>query len=112
MPAVVLRNRDELRPRAGAIHAHALCVRAKMTPPRQAIATMSTGDVPLARRRDRPWQILSRDHLDSVDNADELVADDHRHRNRFLCPLVPFIDMQVRAADRRFQNANEHIVAT
>src|SRR5439155_26963442 len=48
VPTVVLRNRYELRPRTGTIDAHALCVWAKMTAPGQAIAAMSTSDVPLA----------------------------------------------------------------
>src|SRR5439155_851119 len=110
MPAVVLRNGHQLRPCPGAVDAYALSVWAQMTPPCQAIATMSTGDVPLAHD-----QIAAREafHMiaDTINNADKLVADRHWHRNRFLRPLVPIVDVHVRSADRRFQHANEHIIA-
>ena len=110
MPAVVLRNRDELRPRAGAIDADALCVRAKMTPSGQAIAAMSAGDVTLADDQiaaGETFYVIA----DAIDNADKLVADRHRHRNRFLRPGIPVVDVHVGPADRRFQDANQHVVA-
>src|SRR5436190_2514096 len=110
MPAVLLRNRDELRPRPGAVHAYALSVWAKMTPPGQAIATMSTGNVPLAHD-----QIALAKTLDviahAIYNAHKLVADGHRHRNRFLRPGVPVVDVQVRATNRCLQDADEHVIA-
>src|SRR5205823_13593137 len=108
--AVVLWDRYKFRPCAGSLHAHALCVGAKVTSSREAIATMSTGDVPLAYH-----EIALREsfHMIAyiVDNADELMADRHGNRDRFLRPRIPVVDMNVSPTDRRFQNANEHLVA-
>jgi hypothetical protein len=47
---------------------------------------------------------------DAIDHADELVTDGYRDRNRFLCPFIPVVDMNVGSADRRFHNADENIV--
>src|ERR1041385_6166680 len=85
VPTVVLRNRDELGPRTGAIDANALCVWAKMTAPGQAVAAMSTSDVSLAHDEialRKSFHVIA----DLIDNADKLVADRHRHRDRLLRP--------------------------
>ena len=39
---------------------------------------------------------------DALDDADKFVADDHRHRNRFLRPRIPVVNVNVGAADRSF----------
>ena len=109
MPAVVLGNCHEFRPRARTIHAYALRVRTKMTPPSEAIATMFTCDVPLAHdkiARCEPFHMVA--HL--MDNTDKFVANCHRHRNGFLRPCVPVVNVKISTADRRFQNPNEHVV--
>src|SRR5215212_7401689 len=101
MPAVVLRDSNELRPSPGTIHAYALSVWAKMTPPCQAIATMSTRDVPLAHDQialAKAFHVFT--HV--IYNAHKLVADGHRHWNRFLCPRIPVINVHVGPADGRF----------
>ncbi len=110
MPAVLLRNRYEFSPCTGTIHADALCIRAKMTPPRQTIAAMSTRDVSLAHDEIAPRKAL---HVitDSINDTSELVTDGHRHWNGFLCPLIPVVDMHVGTADRRFQYPDQHVVA-
>ena len=81
-------------------------------PPRQAIATMSTRTVPLAHHQialGKSFHVIS----DSVDNADKLVANCHRNRNRFLSPCVPVVNVNVRSADLRFQNAGlVHTIST
>src|SRR5262245_19244693 len=92
VPAVVLGNSHELSPRAGTIHPYALGVGAKMTPPGQTIATMSAGDVAFADD-----QIALRESFDviahAIDNADKFMANYHWHRDRFLRPGVPVIDV-------------------
>src|SRR5882724_1265414 len=110
MPAVVLRNRHKFSPRTRTIHSYALCVWAKMAAPGQTIATMSTRDVALA---DYKIALCKSFHViaDVIDDADKLVTDCHRHRNRFLRPRVPVVDVYVSSTDRRFQNADEHVVA-
>jgi hypothetical protein len=47
---------------------------------------------------------------DSINDTGKFMTDGHRHGNRFLRPRVPVIDVQVRATDRCFQHANQHIV--
>lgn len=47
---------------------------------------------------------------DFDDLAHELMADDHRDRDRLLGPGVPFINMDVRAANARAQYLNQHVI--
>ena len=41
--------------------------------------------------------------------TDELVTDGHRHGNGGLGPLVPFVDVDVGAADPRTQHLDQHV---
>src|SRR5215831_12131982 len=110
MPAVVLRNSHEFSPRTGTIHADTLRVWTKMAPAREAIATMSAGDVAFAHDQValcKPFHMIAY----IIDNAYKLMPDCHRHRNRLLRPGVPVVDVQVRAADGRFQHADQHIIS-
>ena len=81
-----------------------------MTPPGEAIAAVPAGNVAFADN-----EIAGRETFyviaDKIDNADKLVADGHRHRDRFLRPRVPIIDMDVSPADGRLQDPDEHVVA-
>src|SRR6266536_2205040 len=45
------------------------------------------------------------DHL-----ADELVADDHGHRDRLLRPRIPAVDVEVGPADACLADADQHVV--
>src|SRR4029453_6140860 len=85
-------------------------VRTKVTPSRQAIATMSTGDVSLSYHK---IALCESFHMIAyiVDNADELMADCHRHRNRFLRPRVPVENVNTSSANRGFQNAKKNASA-
>src|SRR6267154_818493 len=110
MPAVVLRNRDELRPSAGTVNADTLRVWTQMPPSSEAIPTMPTSDVPFGNDEiaaSKTFDVVPH----AIHNADKLMANDHRHRNRFLRPYVPVINVHVRATDRCFQHANQHVVA-
>ncbi len=110
MPAIRLGNGDELGPGAIAIYADALRVRAKMTTPGEAIAAMPAGDVAFAGDEvafGKTFDVIA----DKIDNADKLVADGHRDRDRLLRPRVPVVNVNVGSADRRLQNADEDIVA-
>jgi len=46
-----------------------------------------------------------------IDNADKLVADRHRHRDGFLRPRVPVIDVDVSPADGSLQDPDAYIVS-
>src|SRR5881397_3462912 len=95
MPAVVLRNGHELCPGTWTIHAYSLCVRAKMAPTRKAIATMTTGDVTLTHN-EIALSIAFHLIAHAIRNTDKFMPNGHRHRNRFLRPRVPIIDVDVR----------------
>src|SRR4029077_11085537 len=81
-----------------------------MTAARQAIATMPTRDVPLADHEIAHYKSF---HMIAyvVDNADELVANCHRHGNRFLRPRIPVVNVHIGAANRSFKTANAPFVA-
>ena len=105
-----MRDRDKRGPGAIAIYADALGVWTKMTPAGEAIATMAAGDVTFADDEiafGKTFDVIA----DVIDHADELVADGHRHGNRFLRPSVPVIYMYVRPADGRLEDADEDVVA-
>jgi hypothetical protein len=71
---------------------------------------MSTGDVSLAHNQiavRKAFHVIAY----SLNGADELVTDRHRHRDRFLRPGVPVVDVHVGPADGCFQHADEHVVA-
>src|SRR5207237_6679333 len=110
VPAGVLRDCHYLRPCTGTIHAHTLRVRAKMTSPSETIATVSTGDVSLAHHEiavRKAFHVIA----DSINDADKLVTDRHWHRDCFLRPRVPIVDVHVGPADGGFQHADKHVIA-
>jgi hypothetical protein len=87
-----------------------LRVGAKMPASGQAIPAMSTGDVSLAYYEIAPRKTF---HViaHSLNSAHKLVADRHWHRDRFLRPRIPVVDVHVSPADRGLQHADEHVVA-
>src|SRR5690606_36455482 len=44
------------------------------------------------------------------DLPDEFVPDDHGRFDRLLSPVVPIVDVDIRAADRSAFNPDQHIV--
>ena len=105
----VMGSAMQLGERAGAVDADALGVGAEVAPAGHAVAAAAAHEVTLAAddvaRREVVHVRADRDHL-----AHELVADDHRHRDRALRPGVPGADVQIRAADARAQDADQHVV--
>ncbi len=88
-----------------------LRVRAKVATAGHAIAAAAADDVAFAGD-DHAWLIVVDVVADLDDLADKFVADDHRHRDRLLRPLVPLIDVDVGAADRGAFDADLHVVRT
>src|SRR4029077_8972579 len=110
VPAVLLRNRDELSPCTGTIHADALRVWTKMTASCKAIAAVSARDVTLTDDQVafcKTFYVIAY----QIDNADKLMANDHRHPNHLLRPSVPVVDVQVRATYGCFQHSDQHVIA-
>ena len=108
-PDIHHRQDDIFRERAGAIHSHALRVRAKVTPPGEAIAAAPANDMPFPA--DQISGMKVRDVRSDLDNfAGKFVADDERHANCGLRPVIPIVDMQVGAANAGGQHANLDVV--
>ena len=81
-----------------------------MTPASETIPAMSASDVTFANNKiafAKTFHMIA----DAIDHSDKLVANSHRHRDRFLGPGVPVIYMYVGAADGGFENPNQDIVA-
>ena len=81
-----------------------------MPPSGEAIPAMAAGDVTFGYNQialGKPSDVIA----DRSTTPDKFMTDYHRHRNRFLCPGVPIVDVHVRAADGCFQDADEHIIA-
>ena len=80
-----------------------------MPPASQAVATPPAHHVPLPADDLARMKVLDvRPHLNHP--ADEFVPHDQRHRHGLLRPGVPIVNMQVRPADPRAQNLDQHVV--
>ena len=109
VPCIGSGDGDKLRPGAGAINAHALGVGAKMSAAGKTIAAMSAGNMTFADDKialGKPAYIAA----DAINFADELVPDRHRDRDRFLRPRIPVVNVNIGAANRCLQRANEDVV--
>ena len=106
-PHVDRRERQVLGEGAGGGHADAQAVGAEVTATGAAVAAVAADDVPLAGRQlpdlETAHAVAQRD-----DPAHELVAGDQRHGQRALRPLVPLVDVHVRAADGGLEDADHH----
>ncbi len=109
VPHVAHGQGEILREGAGAVDADADGVRAEMAPAGEAIAAAPTDDVAFAAH-DFAGEKVVHIFADFDDLADELMADDHRHGDGLLRPGVPFVDVQVGAADAGAVHLDEHVV--
>ena len=76
-----------------------LVIGAEMAAAGHAVAAAAADDMALAGD-DHAGRVIVDVVADLDDLADEFVADHHRHRDRLLRPFVPFVDVQIGAADR------------
>ena len=95
-----------------AVHADPLRVRVQVEPARPAGGGVQVDDVPLAGDPLAEGQGPVDPGADLDDLPGELVADDHRRRDRPRGPVVPLVDVDVGAADGRALHADQHIVRT
>jgi hypothetical protein len=97
-PHVARRHDDVLGEGAVALDADADRIRAQPSTAGQAVATFAAGDVSLGADELAP---VERRHVLAQlrDLAHELVADDEAGLDGVLRPLVPGVDVEVRAAD-------------
>ena len=109
VPDVRHRQDDELRERAVAADSQADGVRAQVAPAGQAVAAASADDVAFAAHEVSGREVGNvRAHLHHL--AHELVADHERRLDGLRGPRVPGLDVEVRAADPRLVDADQHVV--
>ncbi len=104
-PDVAHGQRNVFGECSGAIHADALRMRAKMPAPGQAVAATPADHVAFAAD-DFAWMKVVDIRADFDNFADELVPDGHGNGNGGSRPIVPFINMQIGAADAGVGDAN------
>ncbi len=103
------RHRDVLGEAAVALHPDADRVAAQVPSSGTAVAARAAGDVPLggdaAADLDVAYLVA-----DGRDGAHVLVADREGGGDRGGRPLVPVVDVEVRATDRHSLHGDEHLV--
>ena len=74
-----------------------------------AIATVPTGDMPLARDAIADAKtanlLANSDHFTHI-----LMTNHHRYRDRLLRPIIPIIDMHIGATDRCLTDLDHDVV--
>jgi hypothetical protein len=98
VPYVGHRQGDVLGKGAGAVNANALGILAQVTSSGPAVTATTAHDVAFSRD-DIPGGEICDIRTDFDDGSDKFVPDDHRHRDRFLGPGVPVVDVQIGAAN-------------
>ena len=105
------RNHQKLSKCALAIHTHTNGVAAQMAASGTTITAIATSNMALtgdAITNGKAAHFLA--HLNNF--AHILMADMHGYWNCFLCPLIPFPNVDVGTADRGFFNLDHHIVVS
>ena len=80
-----------------------------MTATSQTVATFTAYDMTFAIDQ-ITFLVALHIRADFLDRANEFMADHHRRFDRFLRPVVPIIDMHIRAADRRLFDLDQHVI--
>src|SRR6202034_4091146 len=108
-PDVAHRQRNVLGKSARSIHAYALRMRAQMPAPGKAVAAAAAHHMPFpAHHFARVKVVYVRANI--YDLASKLVPNCHRDRNRCARPLVPFIYMEVGAANTGMADPDENVI--
>ena len=108
---VALRDGEVLGEASGAVHAHALGVRAEVELAAAAIAAMAADDVALAGD-DLSGLVGGHGRAHFLNDAAVLVAHVHADGDGLLGPRVPVPDVHVGAADGGLVNLDENIVGS
>ena len=109
VPDIGHRQGDVLGESARPIDADAFRVLAQMPAAGKTIPAAAADDVPFAAD-DFAGMKVGHVRADRDDLPDELVADDHRHRDRLPRPVIPFVDVYVGATDAGAVHLDEHVV--
>ena len=107
--SVERRNHQILGEAARTVNADADRVAAQMGTTATTVATVTAGDMAFARNAIADFEAF---HFltNTYHFTDIFMAYDHRHRDGFLRPLIPVIDVNVSPADGCFTDFNQQIV--
>jgi hypothetical protein len=111
MPHVRHRKRDKFCEGSRAVDPNSFGVRTKMTPTCQTISATAADNMPFSAddvAGEKIGYVLSYFYNFPY----ELMTHDQGDWNGFLSPVVPFENVEVRAANAGFFNPNEHIIDT
>ena len=109
LPDIAHRQDDVLGKCSGAVDSYALRMRTEMTSACQAIAAASAYDVSFTADQFAGMKVVDIGS-DLNDLADEFMPDHQRNRDRAARPIVPVINMEVRAADSGQQDTHFYVI--
>ena len=101
LPDISYRNGNQLGKSAIGVYTDSPCICTKRTAAGHAITTSATDQMPLGADDIARLEI---DHVraDIDDLTDKFVTDGSRNPDGLLCPVVPVINVEVRAANTPF----------
>ena len=109
VPDIRNRHRDVLGVGPVSVDADASRGRTEVSPSGQAVSATATDDVAFGADEVADLEIVDV-AADFNDTADKLMSDDQGDADGLLCPGIPVPDMDVRAADRRLADLDQHVV--
>src|SRR5215469_6071210 len=108
-PDVCCRQRDVLGEGARMVDPYSLRVRALNAPTGHAVAATAAYQMALTAHEVAQTR-LSHVGPGIYDLADELMADNKRHRHVRPRPAIPVIDVQVRTADTSSEHTDQNVI--
>src|SRR5665213_933529 len=98
---------DEFREGSRPVDPHALGMRAQVPPPGQTVSTPSTNHMALTAYDVAGEEVVDvRSH--GYNFANKLMANRHRYGNCLLRPLVPLVNVHIRATDTGIADAHHY----
>src|SRR5205823_5205409 len=101
--------RPDIRQKHPDDYADAFGIGAEMPSPRQTVPASAADDVSLAADN-LPGKEVRHVGACCDDFTDKFMSDDHRYRDSFGGPVVPFVYVQIGAADTGAVHPNQHVV--
>ena len=100
---------DQFRKTSRTINTHPGRMRTEVPPAGHTVTTPAANDMPLSGHDIAGYKVVNV-RPDRNDFTNELVADGHGNGNCPLRPLVPVVDVNIRAANAGPQHSDEHVV--
>src|SRR5205814_9630281 len=109
MPDIGHGHRNVFGERARTVHADSLSVLAEVATTGETVAAPPANNVPF-RADNFAGEKIRHVRPDVRHLAHEFMSDDHRHGNGLLRPGVPFVNVQVGAANTSAVHTDQHVV--